>query len=126
MASAHDIMQRMREVQAAREKAFEPLAEILGQRAELQRQLEALDAPYAEAFAAAEAAGWTAEELKGIGAEEPAKRPSRRQRSKRAAAKKAATETTSADSSTDSPAAAVPTQNGAAGLETAAAGSTTG
>ncbi|MEU2899660.1 hypothetical protein ABZ690_07960 [Streptomyces sp. NPDC006967] len=126
MASAHDIMQRMREVQAAREKAFEPLAEILGQRAELQRQLEALDAPYAEAFAAAEAAGWTAEELKGIGAEEPARRPKGRPRGKRAAAKKTAPETASTDSSISSPAAAVPTQNGAAGAETAASTSATG
>ncbi|MFF0170187.1 hypothetical protein [Streptomyces prasinus] len=120
MASSHEIMQRMRERQAAREKAFEPLAEILGQRAELQRQLAALDAPYAEAFVTAEAAGWTAEELKEIGAEEPARRPKGRPRGRRAAAKKAAPETASTDSSTGSSAAAVPTQNGTADTETAA------
>ncbi|WP_455355946.1 hypothetical protein [Streptomyces sp. SYSU K217416] len=125
MASAHDIMQRMREVQAVREKAFEPLAEILGQRADLQRQLEELDAPYAEAFVAAEAAGWTSEELKAIGAEEPAKRPKGRPRGKRVAVKKAAPGAASTDSSTGSPAAAVPTQNGAEEVATSAAGSTT-
>lgn len=111
MATTHDFMQRMREVQAARERAFEPLAAILEQRAELQRQLATLDVPYAEAYVAAEAAGWTAEELKEIGVEEPVKRPKGRPRGRRSAAKKAALTTTS---TTDgSPTAAVPTQSGA-------------
>ncbi|MFF3958805.1 hypothetical protein ACFYY1_37220 [Streptomyces sp. NPDC001890] len=123
MASAHDIMQRMRERQAAREAAFEPLAEILGQRQELQRQLAALDEPYGQAFATAEAGGWTADELREIGAEEPAKRPKGRPRGKRTTAKKAAPETASTDSSAGSP-TAVPTQSGAAEQETATAGST--
>ena len=124
MASAHDIMQRMRERQAAREAAFEPLAEILGQRQELQRQLAALDEPYGQAFATAEAGGWTTDELREIGAEEPAKRPKGRPRGKRTTARKAAPETASTDSSAGSPAAPVPAQNGAGEQETAAAGST--
>ena len=125
MASSHDIMQRMREVQAAREKAFEPLAEILGQRAELQRQLAELDAPYAEAFVAAQAAGWTAEELKGIGAEEPAKRPKGRPRGRRTAKKETPMETLGT-SAPESAAAAIPGQEGAREAAPAAAGSVSG
>ncbi|MFB9464432.1 hypothetical protein [Streptomyces cinereospinus] len=126
MASAHDIMQRMKQVQAAREKAFEPLAEILGQREELQRQLAELDAPYAEAFVAAESAGWTAEELKAIGAEEPAKRPKGRPRSRRSTAKKAAPEASAAESSAPSSAASIPGQDGAREAAPAAAGNLSG
>ncbi|MGW3100027.1 hypothetical protein ACWDCC_42055 [Streptomyces sp. NPDC001102] len=126
MASAQEIMQRMKEVQAAREKAFEPLAEILGQREELQRQLAELDVPYAEAFVAAEAAGWTAEELKAIGAEEPARRPKGRPRGRRSTAKKAAAETSAPESSAPSSAAAIPGQDGSGEAATAAAGSVSG
>ncbi|MFD8269191.1 hypothetical protein [Streptomyces althioticus] len=126
MASAHDFMQKMREAQAAREKAFEPLAEILGKREELQRQLAELDAPYAEAFVAAETAGWTAEELKAIGAEEPAKRPKGRSRSRRSTAKKAAPEASAPESSAPSPAATIPGQDGTGEAAPAAAGSLSG
>lgn len=114
MASAHEIRQRMKEIQAAREAAFEPLAEVLEQRRELQLKLAQLDEPYGQKFAAAEAAGWTAEELVSIGAEEPVKRPKGRPRGKRAAAQKSAPEPTSpASSTTTTAAAAVPTQAGA-------------
>ncbi len=126
MASAHDFMQKMREAQAAREKAFEPLAEILGKREELQRQLADLDAPYAEAFVAAEAAGWTAEELKAIGAEEPAKRPKGRPRSRRSTAKKAAAEASAPESSAPSSAATIPGQDGTGEAAPAATGSLSG
>ena len=126
MASAHDIMQRMKEVQAAREKAFEPLAEILGQREELQRRLAELDTPYAEAFVAAEAAGWTTEELKAIGAEEPAKRPKGRPRGRRTSGKKEAPKGTAAASAPESSAATIPGQEGAGAAATAAAGSVSG
>ncbi|MFF8293603.1 hypothetical protein ACF068_30965 [Streptomyces sp. NPDC016309] len=130
MASAHDFMQKMREAQAARERAFEPLAEILGKRDELQRQLAELDAPYAEAFAAAEVAGWTTEELLAIGAEEPAKRPKGRPRGRRSTAKKdtlkKAPETSAPEPSVPSPAAAIPAQEGAGETAPAAAGSASG
>ncbi|ORT54606.1 hypothetical protein [Streptomyces sp. CB03238] len=126
MASAHDFMQKMREAQAAREKAFEPLAEILGQRAELQRQLAALDAPYAEAFVAAEAAGWTAEELKGIGAEEPAKRPKGRSRGTRRTSKREKPEASAQESSATPPAGTVPAQESAGDAAPATAGSVSG
>ncbi|GGO98324.1 hypothetical protein [Wenjunlia tyrosinilytica] len=125
MASSHDIMQRMREVQAAREKAFEPLAEILGRRAELQRQLAELDAPYIKAFVAAEAAGWTAEELTAIGAEEPAKRPKGRPRTRRTT-KREKPEASATESPTTPPVGTVPAQEGAAEAATATAGSVSG
>ncbi|MFF4173655.1 hypothetical protein [Streptomyces sp. NPDC001744] len=129
MASAHDIMQRMKEVQAAREEAFKPLAEILGQREELQRQLKETDTPYAEAFVAAEAAGWTTEELKAIGAEEPEKRPKGRTRTRRAPKKDAPSGTSGASAPEPSaapPAAAIPGQEGAAESAAAGAGNTSG
>jgi hypothetical protein len=126
MANAHDIMQRMEERQAARVKAFEPLAEILVQRQDLQEKLAALDEPYGHAFATAEAGGWTTDELLAIGAEEPLKRPKGRQRGKRTASKKAATEASSTGSSADTSAASVPTQNGAGEAETVAAESVSG
>lgn len=116
----------MKEIQEAREAAFEPLAEILEERQELQRQLADLDEPYGKAFAEAEAAGWTAEELKNIGAEEPVKRPKGRPRGKRGTAKKAVPETVSTDTSTASPAAAAPAQEGAGEAAAATAGSLSG
>ncbi|WP_406510999.1 hypothetical protein [Streptomyces sp. NBC_00212] len=129
MASSHDFMQKMREAQAAREKAFEPLADILGKRADLQRQLAELDAPYAEAFVAAETAGWTAEELTAIGAEEPAKRPKGRRTSRRLAKKETPSGTPSTpatESPEASPATTIPGQEGAGGTAPATAGSTSG
>ncbi|MFE3601379.1 hypothetical protein [Streptomyces sp. NPDC059142] len=126
MASSHDIMQRMREVQAAREKAFEPLAEILEKRAELRRQLAETDAPYGEAFVAAEAAGWTAEELATIGAEEPVKRPRGRARGKRTTPKKEAPAAPQQQTTAPSPSAAMPAQTGAGEAVETTVGRTTG
>lgn len=118
-------MQRMREVQASREKAFEPLAEILGKRAELQRQLAELDAPYGEAFAAAEAAGWTADELKAIGAEEPAKRPKGRPRTRKTSNREGPGASTPGPAATPL-AVAVPAQEGADEAAAVTAGSVSG
>jgi hypothetical protein len=126
MPSSHEIRQRMKERQAAREAAFEPLAEILEKRQELQRQLAALDEPYGKAFVEAEAGGWTAEELLAIGAEEPVKRPKGRSRSRRTSAKKAAPDASAPESSEPSSAAAIPGQEGAGEAATAAAGSVSG
>lgn len=130
MASSHDIMQKMREVQAGREQAFKPLADIMEQRAELRRQLAETDEPYGAAFAGAEAAGWATEELIAIGAEEPEKRPKSRTRSRRKASKK---ETPSGASGVSAPeplaappAATIPRQEGAGEATAAAAESTSG
>jgi hypothetical protein len=126
MASAHEIMQRMKEIQEVREKAFEPLAEILAKRSDLQRQLAELDEPYRQAFTAAEAAGWTADELKAIGAEEPAKRPKGRPRTRRATAKKTVSQAAAPGSPATPPTAAAPAQEGAGETVTATTAAVSG
>ena len=85
MANADDILTRMRALTAAREQVIEPLAEILARRGDLLAQLAALDEPYGKAYVAAEAAGWTPQELQELGADEPVKRPRMRKRSRVAA-----------------------------------------
>lgn len=106
--SAHEILKKMEAIQAARAEAIKPLAEIQGKRAELLRQLAELDEPYGKAYADAEVAGWTVEELTEIGAEEPARRPKGRPRTRRPAAKKA---TPATQPQTPSPAATFPSQD---------------
>lgn len=97
----------MERLQAAKGEAFKPLAEILGQREAIQKEMEtvlagfeerlaALNEPYGKAYAAAEKAGWTAAELAELGVEEPVKRPRGRRPGKSAAAKKTAPKTTAA------------------------------
>ncbi|MEV7535434.1 hypothetical protein [Streptomyces hydrogenans] len=81
--SATEILQRMEAALAARAEAIKPLAEIQDERAVLLRQLAALDEPYGKAYADAETAGWTAEELTELGIAEPIKRPKGRPRSRR-------------------------------------------
>ncbi|MFF4330718.1 hypothetical protein [Streptomyces sp. NPDC001591] len=109
MATTREVMQQLDELLAARKEAARPLVELIATRAELRRQLTALDEPYGQAYSDAEAAGWTAEELMMIGAEEPAKRPKGRPRTRRAAVKKAAAEPT-ATPEASSPTPAVPDQ----------------
>ncbi|MEU9998121.1 hypothetical protein [Streptomyces sp. NPDC050848] len=106
--SAHEILQRMEAALAVRAEAIKPLAEIQGQRAELLRRLAALDEPYGRAYAEAEAAGWSTEELRELGAEEPKKRPKGRPRSRRQIAK-----TSAAASASEAPSPpVVPAQDG--------------
>ncbi|MFE4634822.1 hypothetical protein ACFRJ1_15790 [Streptomyces sp. NPDC056773] len=107
MANPHEILRRMEEIQAIRAAAITPLAEILAQREELRRQLAELDEPYGRAYADAEAAGWTGDELTTIGAEEPVKRPKGRPR-RRAVPAKGASESAPEVSS---PTTAVPAQD---------------
>ncbi|MFD0723694.1 hypothetical protein [Streptomyces globosus] len=106
--SAHEMKQKMEAILAARAEAIEPLVDVQGQRADLLRQLAALDEPYGKAYADAEAAGWTAEELAEIGAEEPTKRPKGRPRGRRTSARKG---TSAAAAETPSPAPSVPAQD---------------
>lgn len=102
----------MRALQANREQAIGPLVEVLAERSALLKELAALDASYGKAYVDAEAAGWTPEELAQLGADEPVKRPRVRSRRKGSAAKRPASETSAATPQTDSPAAAVPAQDG--------------
>lgn len=117
MANTHEILRRMEQIQANRAAAITPLAEILAEREELQRKLAELDEPYGKAYADAEAAGWTGEELAAIGAGKPVKRPKGRPR-RRAVPKKGATESAPEASSP----AAVPAQNSTGGAAPVGAG----
>ncbi len=95
----------MEKLQAARAEAITPLAEIQEERAELLRRLASLDEPYGKAYAEAEVAGWSPEELAEIGIDEPLKRPKGRPRTRKAVAKK-----TAAPAPGTSPAATIPAQ----------------
>lgn len=116
----------MEEIQAARAEAITPLAELLEERGELQRQLAALDEPYGRPFANAEAAGWSTEELVAMGAEEPLKRPKGRPRGKRSAPKRPAVESASSTPQSSAPTAAVPAQDSAGDATAAPAGNVSG
>jgi hypothetical protein len=90
MTSADDFMRKMQEIQAAREAAIQPLAEILAERRRLQKLLAETDEPYGKAYAGAEAAGWSPDELTRLGLEEPTRRPKGRPRKRPAPTKKTA------------------------------------
>jgi hypothetical protein len=112
MSSADEILRKMRTLQERREAAAGPLVEVLAKRSSLLEQLAALDEPYGKAYADAEAAGWTQEELTKLGAEEPAKRPRGRSKRSRSSARAAA----EAPSTTGT----FPTQEGATTASTTA------
>ncbi|MEU2380312.1 hypothetical protein [Streptomyces misionensis] len=114
MPSADEILQKMRALQERREEAAGPLVEILAKRSKLLEQLAELDEPYAKAYVDAEAAGWAAEDLAKLGAEEPARRPRRRSRS---SAKKVGGQSSTATPEGSSPAGTIPSQDGAASAD---------
>lgn len=96
-----------------------PLVEVLAKRSSLLEQLAALDEPYGKAYVDAEAAGWTADELTKLGADEPVKRPRRRSR---AAARKAG----SPAPADGSPAGSIPSQDGASSTDGLTSGAASG
>jgi hypothetical protein len=86
--STKTLRQRAEENFAARLAALDPLERMLAERAELRRQLAETDKAYGEAYAAAEKAGWTEDQLAELGAESPTVRPPRpRGRPRKSAAK---------------------------------------
>lgn len=109
MASTEETRQLVAQIQEKREKAIEPLLGVLDERKRLLRELADLDEPYGKAYVEAEAAGWRTEELQGIGADEPVKRPRTRSR-KRSGAQKPTAESSATASETRAPRAAVPAQ----------------
>ncbi|WP_157867737.1 hypothetical protein [Streptomyces prasinus] len=114
MPSADEILQKMREVQERRMAAAGPLVEVLAKRSSLLEQLAELDEPYGKAYVDAEAAGWTAEELSKLGADEPVRRPRKRSRP---AARKAGPQAPAAAPADGSPAGAIPSQDGASSAD---------
>ncbi|MEV8476186.1 hypothetical protein [Streptomyces sp. NPDC051173] len=83
MATAEEIIRQAQEINAARETALAPLADLMASRKRLRDELEKTEEPYARAYVEAQAAGWTAEELETLGAEEPKRRPKGRPRATR-------------------------------------------
>ncbi|MDX3867253.1 hypothetical protein [Streptomyces europaeiscabiei] len=118
MPNADEILQKMREVQERRLErrmaAAGPLVDVLAKRSTLLEQLAELDEPYGKAYVDAEAAGWTAEELTNLGADEPVKRPRKRSRS---TAKRTGAQTAAAAPADGSPAGAIPSQDGASSTD---------
>lgn len=93
-----------------------PLVEVLAKRSSLLEQLAELDEPYGKAYVDAEAAGWTAEELTKLGADEPVKRPRKRSRP---TARKADGKT-----SGTAPAGGIPSQEGPSSTDGVTSGAT--
>ncbi|OEJ20833.1 hypothetical protein AR457_41940 (plasmid) [Streptomyces agglomeratus] len=117
MPNADEILQKMRALQERREAAAGPLVEVLAKRSTLLEQLAALDEPYGKAYVDAEAAGWTAEELTKLGADEPVRRPRKRSRS---TAKRTDGHASGTAPAGGSPAGTIPAQDGAAATATTA------
>ncbi|SCD34365.1 hypothetical protein GA0115245_14656 [Streptomyces sp. di188] len=101
----------MRELQERREAAAKPLVDILAKRSRLLEQLAELDEPYGKAYVDAEAAGWTAEDLAKLGADEPVKRPRKRSRS---AGKRTGGQSSETADAGSSPARGIPAQDSSA------------
>ncbi|MET8859627.1 hypothetical protein [Streptomyces sp. NPDC004579] len=108
MASADEILGKMRALQQRREAAVGPLVELLAERGALLKQLAELDDPYGKAYVDAEAAGWTAEELQTLGADAPARRPRVRSKGRRTTPQGAAKQPPGTIPADGSPAAQVP------------------
>ncbi|UWS77549.1 hypothetical protein [Streptomyces noursei] len=68
-------LRRAEEINQRRMAAVEPLAELVAQRTELRRQLDALEETYGRQYVEAEKAGWTEEELTAMDAAPPVRRP---------------------------------------------------
>lgn len=98
----------MRELQERREAAAKPLVDLLAKRSRLLEQLAELDEPYGKAYVDAEAAGWTAEDLARLGADEPVKRPRKRSRS---AGKKTGGQASTTAHAGSSPTGGIPAQD---------------
>lgn len=91
-----------------------PLVEVLAKRSTLLDQLAELDEPYGKAYVDAEAAGWTADELTKLGADEPVKRPRKRSRP---TARKADEKTSGTAPAGISPAGGIPSQEGSSSTD---------
>ncbi|MFJ2110786.1 hypothetical protein ACIOEX_02465 [Streptomyces sp. NPDC087850] len=69
------ILATAKELLASRMSVIPPLAESIAERKRLQALLDANEKTYGANYVDATAAGWTPEELRQMGAEEPTRRP---------------------------------------------------
>ncbi|WP_435137808.1 hypothetical protein [Actinacidiphila sp. bgisy144] len=76
MAAAENLL-------TSRVEAIRPVAAALAERNRIRALLHEAEKVYGAAYSAAQGAGWSTDELKQMGAEEPARRPQGRPRSSR-------------------------------------------
>ncbi len=69
------VLATAKELLATRMNVIPPLADAIAERKRLQALLDATEKTYGAAYADAAAAGWTPEELRQMGADEPTRRP---------------------------------------------------
>ncbi|WP_329151272.1 hypothetical protein OG275_38160 (plasmid) [Streptomyces niveus] len=77
------ILATAQELLASRMDVIPPLAEAIAERKRLQDLINATEKAYGAAYNNAQAAGWTPEELRQLGADEPTRRPQGRPKSVR-------------------------------------------
>ncbi|OII64315.1 hypothetical protein BJP40_00150 [Streptomyces sp. CC53] len=85
------ILATAQELLATRMRVIAPLADAIAERKRLQELIDAVEKTYGVAYADAQAAGWTPEELRQMGADEPTRRPQGRPRTRRPRATAATT-----------------------------------
>ncbi|MER7952333.1 hypothetical protein ABTY59_33570 [Streptomyces sp. NPDC096079] len=68
---------------ASRMEVIPPLAAAIAERKRLQGLLDAAEKTYGAAYAAAQTGGWTPEELRQMGADDPTRRPQGRPKGSR-------------------------------------------
>ncbi|MFB7030991.1 MULTISPECIES: hypothetical protein [unclassified Streptomyces] len=77
------VLATAKELLATRMNVIPPLADAIAERKRLQALLDSAEKTYGGAYADATAAGWTPEELRQMGADEPTRRPQGRPKSAR-------------------------------------------
>lgn len=83
MPTTQEVLEKLRQNNAARERAIEPLAEIMEKRQQLLDKLAAIEGAYAAAYREAATAGFGTEELLSLGAEEPSVQATKPRRGRR-------------------------------------------
>ncbi|NWF30863.1 hypothetical protein HW130_32240 [Streptomyces sp. PKU-EA00015] len=103
------ILATAQELLATRMNVIPPLADAIAERKRLQELINANEKTYGAAYSDAQAAGWTPEELRQMGAEEPTRRPQGRPKGARTKRPRAAAPTAPGPRTPDATESAVPT-----------------
>ncbi|MFC8668693.1 hypothetical protein [Streptomyces sp. NPDC057199] len=91
---------------ASRLEVVKPLAEAIAERKRLQELIDDADKAYGAAYATASAAGWTTDELRRMGAEEPTRRPQGRPKGSRTRRTRSGAESATETASSSTPSTA--------------------
>uniref|UniRef100_UPI003F495CC4 hypothetical protein n=1 Tax=unclassified Streptomyces TaxID=2593676 RepID=UPI003F495CC4 len=73
-SEGEQVLSTAKDLLSSRLDKIRPLAAVLSDRKRLQQQLDEIEKSYSTAYRDAISAGWTPEELKKLGAEEPSMR----------------------------------------------------